>query len=76
MYYDCPVTCDQGCCNKHVPCVGAADHSAETSEQNGTSFWFPPWGTCHHEGKGLPYAPLLAETAWKMLLDACLFDSA
>ena len=60
----------------HVPCVGAADHSAGTSVQNGTSFWCPPWDSCHHEGKGLPHAPLLAEIAWKALLGECILDSA
>jgi len=68
--------CNQGCSYNHVPCVGAADHSAETSEQNGTSFWFPPWGTCRHEGKGLPHTPLLAETAGKALPGECVCDSA
>ena len=42
-----------------TPYDAAADHYAGNVAQNGTSFWFLPWGTAHHEGRGLRHVPLL-----------------
>jgi len=46
-----------------LPYVAAVDHYAGTSVQSGTSFWFLPWGTAHHEGMGLLHKPLLLVAA-------------